>query len=272
MRTRSALAAVLIGALVLVAAAAARNVQSTGPTKLTVWAGWSAGHELTTFKQIVAEYDRKHPEVEIKVVGGIDDNKIVAAIRSGTAPDVVSSFNSYNVGNYCGSGGWIDLGAAAEEGPHRPVDVPAGAPLLHAVRREALRVAAARRRLRPLLQQEAVPGGRDQEPAEDDVRAHRRREEADRARQEREDQGRRLRSGDRLLREHAGSLDPAVRRQVGRLEGPLADRQGPAVGEVGDVAEEARRLVRLRQARPVPVAADGRVHPVAGDSRPGSSR
>src|SRR3954463_5921948 len=110
MRTRSALAAVLIGALVLVAAAAARNVQSTGPTKLTVWAGWSAGHELTTFKQIVAEYDRKHPEVTINVVGGIDDNKIVAAIRSGTAPDVVSSFNSYNVGNYCGSGGWIDLG------------------------------------------------------------------------------------------------------------------------------------------------------------------
>src|SRR6476660_6008578 len=110
MRTRSALAAVLIGALVLVAAAAARNVQSTGPTKLTVWAGWSAGHELTTFKQIVAEYDRKHPEVEIKVVGGIDDNKIVAAIRSGTAPDIVSSFNAYTGGNYCGSGGWVDLG------------------------------------------------------------------------------------------------------------------------------------------------------------------
>src|SRR3954449_2887961 len=110
MRKRSALAAVLIGALAFVAAAAGRNVQSTGPTKLTVWAGWSAGHELTTFKKIVAEYDRKHPEVEISVVGGIDDNKIVAAIRSGTAPDVVSSFNSYNVGNYCGTGGWIDLG------------------------------------------------------------------------------------------------------------------------------------------------------------------
>ena len=57
----------------------------------------------------MAEYDKKHPEVTVKVVGGIDDNKIVAAIRSGTAPDVVSSFNSYNVGNYCGSGGWIDL-------------------------------------------------------------------------------------------------------------------------------------------------------------------
>jgi len=125
MRTRSALAAVLMGALILVAAAAARNVQSTGPTKLTVWAGWSAGHELTTFKQIVAEYDRKHPEVEIKVVGGIDDNKIVAAIRSGTAPDVVSSFNSYNVGNYCGSNGWIDLGPLLKKDHIDPSMFPA---------------------------------------------------------------------------------------------------------------------------------------------------
>src|SRR3954454_13531496 len=115
MRKRTAAAVVLIAALVVAAAAAARNVQGTaparkaGPTKLTAWAGWSAGHELKVFKAVVAEYDKKHPEVTIDVVGGIDDNKIVAAIRSGTAPDVVSSFNSYNVGNYCGSGGWIDL-------------------------------------------------------------------------------------------------------------------------------------------------------------------
>src|SRR3954469_18940866 len=109
MRLRSALAAVLIGALVVVAAAAARDVSSTGPTKLTIWVGWSAGHELTSFQKLIAEYNKTHKDVSVKVVGGIDDNKIVAAIRSGTAPDVVSSFNSYNVGNYCGTGGWIDL-------------------------------------------------------------------------------------------------------------------------------------------------------------------
>jgi len=95
---------------VVAATALAGGVHRSSPTKLTIWVGWSAGHELTTFKQVAAEYDRKHPEVTVNVVGGIDDNKIVAAIRSGTAPDVVSSFNSYNVGNYCGSGGWIDLG------------------------------------------------------------------------------------------------------------------------------------------------------------------
>src|SRR5436309_13447824 len=109
MRKRTTAAIVLLAALVAVAAAAARSVHGTGPTKITVWAGWSAGHELKVFKSVVAEYDKKHPEVSINVVGGIDDNKIVAAIRSGTAPDVVSSFNSYNVGNYCGTGGWIDL-------------------------------------------------------------------------------------------------------------------------------------------------------------------
>ena len=45
----------------------------------------------------------------MKVVGGINDDKIIAALRSGNGPDVVSSFTSSNVGLYCSSGGWIDL-------------------------------------------------------------------------------------------------------------------------------------------------------------------
>jgi len=106
---RIAAAIALVGALTVAAAALANSTHHAAPTKLTIWVGWSAGHELTTFKKVVAEYDRTHPDVTVNVIGGIDDNKIVAAIRSGTAPDVVSSFNSYNVGNYCGSGGWIDL-------------------------------------------------------------------------------------------------------------------------------------------------------------------
>ena len=43
------------------------------------------------------------------MVGGINDDKIIAALRSGNGPDVVSSFTSSNVGLYCSSGGWIDL-------------------------------------------------------------------------------------------------------------------------------------------------------------------
>src|ERR1043166_8993438 len=99
---RIAAAAVLVVALAIAAVAAAGSAHRSSPTKLTIWVGWSAGHELTSFKKLIDEYNRNHPSVSVKVVGGIDDNKIVAAIRSGTAPDVVSSFNSYNVGNYSG--------------------------------------------------------------------------------------------------------------------------------------------------------------------------
>jgi len=125
MRRSAAAAVLLVGALVLVATALAGGAHRSSPTKLTVWVGWSAGHELTVFKQVAAEYDRNHPEVTVKVVGGIDDNKIVAAIRSGTAPDVVSSFNSYNVGNYCGSGGWVDLAPLLKKDNIDPAMFPA---------------------------------------------------------------------------------------------------------------------------------------------------
>jgi multiple sugar transport system substrate-binding protein len=105
-----------IGVLVLLliaAATAGATARSTAQaqtkvTKLKVWVGWSS-RELSVFKKIVAEYDKKHPEVSISVVGGIDDPKIVAAIRGGNAADVTSSFDSTNVGNYCTSGAWINL-------------------------------------------------------------------------------------------------------------------------------------------------------------------
>src|SRR3954447_15777410 len=102
-------AAIVLGGAVALAALLAGNAHSSSPTKLTIWVGWSAGNELTSFTALAAEYDKAHPDVSVNVVGGITDDKIVAAIRSGNAPDIASSFNSYNVGNYCGSGGWIAL-------------------------------------------------------------------------------------------------------------------------------------------------------------------
>jgi len=116
-------AAVLAGVLALAAtagaaagsrAAPAGTAAKAAPTPLTIWVGWSA-RELSVFKQVVAEYDKANPDVTVNVVGSINDNKIVAAIRAGTAPDVVSSFNSYNVGTYCSSGGWINLAPLMKE-------------------------------------------------------------------------------------------------------------------------------------------------------------
>jgi ABC-type glycerol-3-phosphate transport system substrate-binding protein len=110
MRRSAVAAALLAGVLAIAASALASGVHRSSPTKLSVWVYWSPGtHELTSFNKLVAEYQKNHPQVKISVVGGVDDNKIVAAIRSGTAPDIVSSGNSYNVANYCRTGGWVDL-------------------------------------------------------------------------------------------------------------------------------------------------------------------
>jgi multiple sugar transport system substrate-binding protein len=103
-------AVVLVGVLAAAVGGTARNSAHAGTKAdtITVWVGWSA-RELKAFKTIAAEYDKKHPEVNVKVVGGINDDKITASIRSGNVPDVVSSFTSANVGSYCKSGAWLDL-------------------------------------------------------------------------------------------------------------------------------------------------------------------
>ena len=100
-----ALCALAVGAM---RTSARAGTHAAKAETITIWVGWSA-RELKAFKSIVAEYDRKHADVNVKVVGGINDDKITAAIRSGNVPDVVSSFTSANVGNYCKSGAWIDL-------------------------------------------------------------------------------------------------------------------------------------------------------------------
>jgi multiple sugar transport system substrate-binding protein len=109
-RVTIAFAALFLSTAVLSACGGSSNNGGGGGKKaaLTVWVGWSA-RELGVFKDLMAEYQKAHPDVKIKTVGSINDTKIVAAIRAGRAPDVVSSFNSYNVGVYCGTGAWIDL-------------------------------------------------------------------------------------------------------------------------------------------------------------------
>jgi multiple sugar transport system substrate-binding protein len=109
---RVAIACVLLilATLPLTACGGGSKSASSKNLKLTIWVGWlSSTHELKAFKSLIDEYNTKHPNTHVNVVGNINDTKIIAAIRSGTAPDIVSSFNSYNVGNYCGTGGWIDL-------------------------------------------------------------------------------------------------------------------------------------------------------------------
>ena len=60
---------------------------------------WTA-RELSVFKKVVAMYDKAHPTSRSRSSADIGDDKIIAAIRAGNAPDVVTR-SSDNVGAYC---------------------------------------------------------------------------------------------------------------------------------------------------------------------------
>ena len=65
----------------------------------------------------------------MKVVGGISDDKIIAAIRGGNAPDVAQSFTADNTGAFRLDGAWIDLKPyMAKDGSTRR-RVPPGGPV-----------------------------------------------------------------------------------------------------------------------------------------------
>src|SRR5262249_10822243 len=52
------------------------------------------------------------PNVKVNVVGNINDEKIIAASRSGNVPDAALSFTTDNTGVFCKDGAFVDLGPA----------------------------------------------------------------------------------------------------------------------------------------------------------------
>ncbi len=95
------------------AGAPAAKPETLEPAEITLWVGFT-NRELAVFKDAVKVFEAKNPGVTVKVVGGINDDKIVAASRGGKAPDVAQSFSADNSGAFCSSGAWIDLGPYME--------------------------------------------------------------------------------------------------------------------------------------------------------------
>src|SRR5436190_10361510 len=81
---------------------------SAAPVTITFWNGFS-NRELGVVQKAVDAFHQSHPSITVKVVGGVNDDKIIAAIRGGNSPDVAQSFTADNTGLFCSSGGWIDL-------------------------------------------------------------------------------------------------------------------------------------------------------------------
>ncbi|MFH8463705.1 ABC transporter substrate-binding protein [Streptomyces sp. NPDC017991] len=80
-------------------------------TTITFWHGWSAPAEVKAVQENIARFEKAHPNIKVKVVGNINDDKLNQALRAGgsNGPDVVSSFTTSNVGKFCSSGAFADL-------------------------------------------------------------------------------------------------------------------------------------------------------------------
>ncbi|ORT61725.1 ABC transporter substrate-binding protein [Streptomyces sp. CB03238] len=78
---------------------------------LTFWHGWSAPNEVKAIDATIKRFEDAHPDITVKAVPNITDDKIQQALRAGgsNAPDVVSSFTTDNVGKFCSSGAFADL-------------------------------------------------------------------------------------------------------------------------------------------------------------------
>ncbi|MFG2019677.1 ABC transporter substrate-binding protein [Actinomadura geliboluensis] len=101
-------------AVFLAAGCTAGGDSSSGPgaeakQTIEVWHGWSAPHEVKAFEDAVAGFNKAHPNVTVKLVKGQTDDRITNAIRGGNPPDVVSSFTTDSVGQWCQSGAWQNL-------------------------------------------------------------------------------------------------------------------------------------------------------------------
>ncbi|MFI6995981.1 ABC transporter substrate-binding protein [Nocardia sp. NPDC050175] len=78
---------------------------------ITFWHGWSQDSEVKAIDDNIAAFEQLHPNIHVKPVANIADDKLEQALRGGgrDAPDVVSSFTTDNVGKFCASKVWADL-------------------------------------------------------------------------------------------------------------------------------------------------------------------
>ncbi|MGP4028081.1 ABC transporter substrate-binding protein [Actinomadura sp. 3N407] len=113
-KRRFAVALAATGLGLTAACTAGGDQTGTGPDAderqtIEVWHGWSAPHEVKAFEDAVAGFRKSRPNITVKLVKGQTDERITNAIRGGNPPDVVSSFSTDSVGQWCRSGAWQNL-------------------------------------------------------------------------------------------------------------------------------------------------------------------
>jgi multiple sugar transport system substrate-binding protein len=114
-RGRLVLAAAAVPALLLASACTGSSSGGSGDdpnadVTIKFWHGWSAPSEVKAIQDNVDAFEAANPNIKVEVTGNVTDDKINAALRAGgpNAPDVISSFTTDNVGEFC-SGPFVDL-------------------------------------------------------------------------------------------------------------------------------------------------------------------
>ena len=198
---------------------------------------------------------RSHPDVTVKVVGGINDDKIIAAHpRRQRARRGVSRSPPTNVGSFCSSGGWIDLKPYPDASDKIDVNMFPQASQYYTQykgKRCALPMLADAYGLyynKKLFKRPGSPSRRRRCRELTDVRQEADQEEPGRRRSRSSATTPRMASTPNAP-QHYGPVFGA-KWVDGEGKSTLAKR--PGLDEVAEVAEGPRRLVRLRQARQVP--------------------
>ncbi len=96
-RRRLCIALVAVLALVLTACGGGGSSPS-GPTEIAVWHGYQ-DTEGEVFKGLVDQYNKDHPDVKVTELYSSNDlvlQKVLTAVRGGSAPDVAYMFGSWS--------------------------------------------------------------------------------------------------------------------------------------------------------------------------------
>ncbi len=86
---------------------------SSAPSKLTgtvtFW-HFFTDREAAGIQKAVDAFEKANPGVKVEVKSGQDDDKTIQAIAAGQPIDVVLSYSTDQIGKFCSSGAWQDLG------------------------------------------------------------------------------------------------------------------------------------------------------------------
>lgn len=95
---RRRLCIALVTALVCLLTACGGADPSSGPTEIAVWHGYQ-DTEGKVFKNLIDQYNKEHPDVKVTELYSSNDlvlQKVLTAVRGGSAPDVAYMFGSWS--------------------------------------------------------------------------------------------------------------------------------------------------------------------------------